>query len=86
VERHLRAAATLAEELSMRPLVGRCRLTLGTFYRRVGDQGRAGPELRTAAALFRQMGMRFWLARAEGEGIGRDAPASSGRGDAAPAS
>ncbi|HTI55984.1 MAG TPA: adenylate/guanylate cyclase domain-containing protein [Verrucomicrobiae bacterium] len=85
-ERHLRAAAALAEELSMRPLVGRCRLTLGSFYRRVGDQERAEPELRAAAALFRQMGMRFWLARAAGDGIGLDAPAPSGRGDADPAS
>jgi tetratricopeptide (TPR) repeat protein len=86
VERQLRAAAALAEELSMRPLAGRCRLTLGSFYRRAGDQERAGHELRTAAALFRQMGMRFWLARAAGEGIGLDAPAPSGRGDADPAS
>jgi tetratricopeptide (TPR) repeat protein len=86
VERHLRAATALAAELSMRPLAGRCRLALGSFYRRAGDPGRAGPELRAAAALFRQMGMRFWLARAEGEAIGRDARASSGKGDAAPAS
>jgi hypothetical protein len=69
VERYLRPAIGLAEELSMRPLVARCHFTLAGFYRRVGDRGRAGHELKAADALFRQMGMRFWLARVEAEGI-----------------
>jgi hypothetical protein len=68
VERHLRPAIRLAEDLSMRPLVARCHFTRAGFYRRVGDRGRAGQELEAAGALFRQMGMRFWLARAEAEG------------------
>ncbi len=69
VERHLRSAARLAEDLSMRPLVARCHLTRAGFYRRTGDHGRAGQERTAAGALFRQMGMRFWLARAEAEGV-----------------
>jgi len=68
VERHLGSASRLAEELSMRPLVARCHFTRARFYRRVGDRGQAGREQRAAGALFRQMGMRFWLARAEAEG------------------
>jgi class 3 adenylate cyclase/tetratricopeptide (TPR) repeat protein len=67
-ERHLRAAVGLAEELSMMPLAARSRLSLGQLYRRVGDHGRARPELQAAAAMFREMGMRFWFARAEAEG------------------
>jgi len=86
VERHLRSAATLAEELSMRPLVARCRFTLAGHYRRSGDRGRAGHELQTAAASFRQMGMRFWLTRAEAEDASLDAPTSTGRGNSSPAS
>jgi len=68
-ERQLRSAAGLAEELSMRPLAARCRFTLAGLYRRAGDRSQAGPELQAAVASFRQMGMRFWLARAEAEGV-----------------
>jgi hypothetical protein len=85
VERHLRSAAMLAEELSMRPLLARCRFTLAGYYRRSGDRGQAGHELQTAAASFRQMGMRFWLTRAEAEEASLDAPTSTGRGDSSPA-
>ncbi len=69
VERHLRPASVLAEELAMRPLVARCHFTRARFYRRVGDRGQAGREQQAAGALFRQMGMRFWLARAEAENV-----------------
>jgi class 3 adenylate cyclase/tetratricopeptide (TPR) repeat protein len=86
VERHLRAAAGLAEELAMRPLVARCRFTLAEFYRRARDRGQASQELNAAAALFRQLGMRFWLARAEAEGLRLGAPMSTGRGDPPPGS
>ena len=33
----------------------------------MGNPGEAGRELKAAADLFRQMGMRYWLARAETE-------------------
>jgi class 3 adenylate cyclase/tetratricopeptide (TPR) repeat protein len=69
VVRQLRSAAGLAEELSMRPLAARCRFTLAGIYRRAGDRSQASHELQTAVSSFRQMGMRFWLARAEAEGI-----------------
>ncbi|HWN02077.1 MAG TPA: adenylate/guanylate cyclase domain-containing protein [Candidatus Dormibacteraeota bacterium] len=82
VERHLRAAVDLAEELAMRPLVARCRLTLARFYRRAGERDRADHELKAAVSQFRQLGMRFWLARAEAGVPSRDAAPSAGRGDA----
>ncbi len=81
VERQLRAAVRLAEEVSMRPLVARGRLTLAEFYRRAGHPGEAGQELQAAADLFRQMGMRYWLARAETEGLRQGAATSRDRGD-----
>jgi tetratricopeptide (TPR) repeat protein len=81
VERHLQAAVDLAEELAMKPLVARCRLTLARSYRRAGDGDRADRELKAAASQFRRLGMRFWLARAEAQGPSRDAAPSAGRGD-----
>jgi class 3 adenylate cyclase/tetratricopeptide (TPR) repeat protein len=71
VERHLRTAVKLAEGVSMRPLVARCRLSLAEFYRSTGNPGVADEELKSAATLFRQMGMNLWLARAEA-GRGRE--------------
>ena len=62
--------------------MARCRLTLARFYRRAGDRDRADHELKAAVSQFRQLGMRFWLARAEAEVPSRDAAPSAGRGDA----
>ena len=56
----------------MRPLAAHCHLGLGTLIRRTGDCGKAWKHLMTAAAMYREMGMDFWLAKAEValEGIG----------------
>jgi len=51
----------------MRPLVAHCHLGLGRMYRRTGDQAKAHEHLTTATTMYRAMGMRFWLARAEAE-------------------
>ena len=55
----------LATELEMRPLVAHCHLGLGTLYRRRGDRVKAQKHLMTAAGMYREMDMGFWLARAE---------------------
>jgi hypothetical protein len=81
VERQLRSVIGLAEEVSMRPLVARGHLTLAEFYRRVGNAGESGRELKAAADLFRLMGMRYWLARAETEGLRLGTATSRERGD-----
>ena len=60
-------AKTLAEELGMRPLLARCHLGLGQAQRQRGNREAAARYLTTAAALFREMGMRFWLEKAEAE-------------------
>ena len=58
---------TLASELGMRPLVAHCHLGLGKLHSRAGDRAKAAENLRVAAAMYREMGMRFWLEQAEAE-------------------
>jgi hypothetical protein len=53
-------ARAIATELGMRPLVARCHLGLGALSRRIGNDRQAREHLTTAAALFGEMGMRFW--------------------------
>jgi tetratricopeptide (TPR) repeat protein len=55
----------LATELSMRPELAHCHLGLGKLYRRTRDQAKAQEHLTTAAAMYREMGMTFWLEKAE---------------------
>jgi hypothetical protein len=62
-------AITLGEALGMRPLVAHCRLGLGKLERRVGDRAAADAAL-AAAADFRSMDMRLWLAEVEGASSG----------------
>ena len=51
----------------MRPLVAHCHLGLGKLYRRTGDRAKAQEHLTTAATMYREMGMTFWLEKAEAE-------------------
>jgi class 3 adenylate cyclase/tetratricopeptide (TPR) repeat protein len=64
---HYGAAMTLASELEMRPLVAHCHLGLGGLHRRTGDLVRARDHLTTAATMYREMDMGFWLEKAETE-------------------
>jgi hypothetical protein len=57
----------LANELGMRPLVAHCHLGLGKLYRRTGDGAKAQEHLTTAATMYREMGMDFWLEKADAE-------------------
>jgi hypothetical protein len=66
-ERRYREALTLAEDLEMRPLQARCRLGLGSRFRRIGRSDEARAELSTAATMLREMGMTFWLPEAQAE-------------------
>jgi tetratricopeptide (TPR) repeat protein len=60
-------AMTLAEELGMRPLVAHCHLSLGKLYRRTGKREQAQEHLTTATTMYREMGMTYWLEKAEVE-------------------
>ena len=66
-EGYYREALALADELGMRPLVAHCHLGLGRLYRRAGDRTKAQEHLETATTLYREMGMTFWLEKAETE-------------------
>jgi class 3 adenylate cyclase/tetratricopeptide (TPR) repeat protein len=66
-EAHHRAAITLALELGMRPLVAHCHLGLGKLYRSADKRQEAQKHLKTAATMYREMGMTFWLEKAEAE-------------------
>jgi class 3 adenylate cyclase/tetratricopeptide (TPR) repeat protein len=60
-------AIGLAESLGMRPLLGRCLLSLGQLYAKLGSGDRAAESFRKAAELFRAMGMPVLLEQALSE-------------------
>jgi class 3 adenylate cyclase/tetratricopeptide (TPR) repeat protein len=64
-EAHYRKALTLAEPLSMRPLVAHCHLGLGKLYQRTGKRKQACEHLTIAITLYREMDMPFYLKRAD---------------------
>jgi class 3 adenylate cyclase/tetratricopeptide (TPR) repeat protein len=66
-EEHYREALALADELGMRPLVAHCHLGLAKLSRRTGKREQAQEHLTTATAMFREMGMTYWLEQAEAE-------------------
>ena len=55
----------MATELGMRPLVAHCHLGLGKLYRRTGKREQAQEHLTTATTMYREMGMTYWLEKAE---------------------
>src|SRR5262249_46366668 len=66
-EAHYRQALALAEPRGMRPLVAHCHLGLGKLSRRTAQHRRAEEHLTTATTMYREMGMTYWLERAEAE-------------------
>ena len=60
-------AIALADDLGMRPLVAHCHLGLGKLYRRTGKEQEAQEHLTTATAMYREMGMTYWVEKAEAE-------------------
>jgi tetratricopeptide (TPR) repeat protein len=61
---YYRRASELAAEIGMRPLVAHCHLGLGKLSR-TNEHERALEHLTTAATMYRDMGMTYWLKRAE---------------------
>jgi len=66
-EGHYRDALALAEELEMRPLLAHCHLGLGKLYRRTRQREQAQEHLTTAMTMYRDMGMTYWLEKADAE-------------------
>jgi hypothetical protein len=48
-------------------LVAHCHLGLGQLYRRTDKPERAQEHLTTATTMYREMGMTYWLEKAEAE-------------------
>jgi tetratricopeptide (TPR) repeat protein len=64
-EAYYQQALVLGDELGMDPLRAHCLFGLGAVYERMGRWQRARASLSDAGALYRAMGMTFWLPRAE---------------------
>jgi tetratricopeptide (TPR) repeat protein len=60
-------ALAFGRELAMHPLVAHCHLGLGKLYRRTDKREQAQEHLTTATAMYREMGMTYWLEKAEAE-------------------
>src|SRR5262249_57190865 len=73
-EESSRRALALAGELGMRPLIAQCHLDLGKLCRRIDRAAEARAHLTTAAAMFRDMGMTYWLEKSEAELRGLSIP------------
>jgi len=63
----LETARALGETSMMRPLVARCRLSLGRVLLREGAHDRAAVELDTARRAFADLGMTYWIRQADTE-------------------
>jgi tetratricopeptide (TPR) repeat protein len=66
-EDYYREALALAEPRGMRPTVAHCHLGLGKLHRRTANPEQAREHLTTAMAMYREMGMTYWLEQAEAE-------------------
>jgi len=66
-ETRYREALALAELRGMRPLVAHCHLGLGRLSRRTGKRAQAQEHITTAATMYRDMALTFWLERAKAE-------------------
>ena len=53
----------------MRPLAAHCHLGIGKLDRRTGKREQAREHLTTAATMYREMDMTYWLAQAEAESM-----------------
>ncbi len=62
-EMQYREALSLAEGLGMRPLAARCRHGLATLNAGRDDTRAAAHDFAAATAMYRDMGMAFWLER-----------------------
>jgi tetratricopeptide (TPR) repeat protein len=64
---YYREALALASELGMRPLVAHCHFEFGKLLRQLPEVEQARRHLDTAATLYREMDMRWWLDQLEAE-------------------
>jgi class 3 adenylate cyclase/tetratricopeptide (TPR) repeat protein len=63
--RSYRQALVLATELGLSPLVAHCHFGLAKLYQQTNKREQAREHLTTAATMYREMDMQFWLEQAE---------------------
>jgi hypothetical protein len=63
--RYWRQSLELATYLGMRPELAHAHLGLARLLRNAGAHEQAREHLTTAATMYREMGMNFWLEKAE---------------------
>jgi hypothetical protein len=66
-ENRHREGLALATELGMRPLIAHCHLGLGKLDQHVSRREQAREHFATATTMYREMGMTYWLDRAQAE-------------------
>jgi tetratricopeptide (TPR) repeat protein len=66
-ERHYDGALALAGELGLRPLVAMCHTGLGRLCASTGKREKGRAHVATAATMYREMGMAYWLEKAEAQ-------------------
>jgi tetratricopeptide (TPR) repeat protein len=66
-EQHYRDALELASDLRMRPLIADCHAALAKLYRRTRKHRQGHEHFTTAVAMYREMGMTYWLEKATTE-------------------
>jgi len=66
-EHHYREALRRADERGMRPLAAQCHFGLGKLNRGMGAREQAREHLTIATAMYREMGMAYWLEQATTE-------------------
>jgi len=64
---HYHQALALAEPRGMRPLAAHCHFGLGKLYRRTVERELAREHLTSATTMFHEMGVTYWLEKAEAE-------------------
>jgi hypothetical protein len=57
----------IAEERGMRPLAAHCHAALAKLYRRTGKHTDSDQHVTTAATMYREMGMTYWLEQEQRE-------------------
>jgi class 3 adenylate cyclase/tetratricopeptide (TPR) repeat protein len=66
-ERYYREALAIGLELGMRPVVAHCHAGLAKLYSRFGNGHQMQEHLAIATTMYREMGMTYWLEKAEQE-------------------
>lgn len=64
-EGHMRQGISLLEELGILPLSGMVYFWLGKVYTESGRKEEALTNLKKAETMFREMGMNYWLGKAQ---------------------